>query len=133
MTKKWLFWVCTTLLVTLMLRQALNQPGVEDLSSGFVEVASYRSENNTGPVIRRYVVTTLNTENQEEMEAYGNLMPFTKLGETKVYFFESGQPYPQQIYAGTSPFSIDFEPYCIALYEKSFQGQRLLISPFNAD
>jgi len=124
MKRKWLLWVSITILIVLMLKQAFNQPGADDLSSGFEEVAVYRNENNTGPVKRLYVVTTGQPQNMEEMMAYGRLMPYTKLGETKVYFFEGGQPFPEDIKPEEPPFSTTFHPYCLAVFEKSFRSSK---------
>lgn len=101
---------------------AFNQPGVHDLKGGFEEVAVYRNENNTGPVIRVYAVTVADAANAE-MEAYGNYMPHTKYGNTKVYFFRKDKPFPKEVNPGTKNFSPEFQPYMVAAYEKDAMGQ----------
>ena len=58
-----------------------TQPGVSDLDGQYTEVAHYRNENNTGPVIRIFAVYTPDSL-WADMEAYGNFMPHTKYGNT---------------------------------------------------
>jgi hypothetical protein len=96
---------------------ATMQPGPADLKSGFTEVASYRNENNTGPVIRIYAVILKDTL-WEEMKEYGNYMPHTKYGNTKVYFFSKDKPFPDKVFPGKENFESRFEPFCLAIYEK---------------
>lgn len=130
MKLKWVFWAVLAFLIVLMLLKAFDQPGVKDLSSGFEEVTVYRNENNTGPVIRWYVVTTNDPDNTEEMKTFGRLMPYTKFGETKVFFFDSQQPFPEAIQYDAPHFPKHLQPYCLAVYEKSFQGERLVQKPY---
>ena len=105
----WFFW------------DAFSQPGVQDLKGGFEEVTFYRNENNTGPIQRVYVVTVTDPENAE-MEAYGNFMPHTKYGNTKVYFFKKGDPVPEKVYPGKENFPNTFQSYVLARYEKDAMG-----------
>jgi len=107
--------------VAIMLWQSLSQPSVSDLKGGFTEVASYRNENNTGPVVRVFIVSVADLENAE-MEAYGNYMLHTKFGNTKVYFFPEGSPTPTKISGGDVNFSEDFNGNYIAKYEKNASG-----------
>ena len=109
------------LLVVVMLWQSFSQPSVSDLKGGFTEVASYRNENNTGPVIRVYIVTVADPENAE-MEAYGNYMLHTKFGNTKVYFFPEGSPTPTEVSGGDVNFSAEYNPHYIGKYEKNASG-----------
>ena len=101
---------------------AFNQPGVQDLQGGFKEVAMYRNENNTGPVVRIYAVTVADPE-VAEMEQYGNFMPHTKYGNTKVYFFREGKPAPEKVYPGDENFPAQFKSLVLAGYEKDAMGQ----------
>ncbi|HEV7347801.1 hypothetical protein [Telluribacter sp.] len=104
-----------------IISQAVSQPGVQDLSGNFEEVALYRNENNTGPIIRIYAVTLTDTL-WSQMEQYGNFMPHTKYGYTKVYFFLKGSPVPQQVSPGGENFDPALQKYCLALYEKDANG-----------
>ncbi len=105
------------ILVGYIVYDAFMQPRPQDLKGNFKEIAFYRNENNTGPVIRIYAVTVQDTLWQE-MKAYGGFMPHTKYGNTKVYFFLASAPAPKQLYAGRENFDAAYKPYCIASYEK---------------
>ncbi|EMR03351.1 hypothetical protein ADICEAN_01529 [Cesiribacter andamanensis AMV16] len=113
-----------------MLLELLRQPGVQDLPGGFQEVAFYRNENNTGPIIRLYAVSVRDAS-PEQLQQYGNFMPHTKYGTTRVYFFKEGSPVPPALYPGDVNVDAAYQPYCIAMYEKSSMGQvSLVFEPF---
>lgn len=101
-----------------MLKDSFTQPGVKDLKGSFTEVAFYRNENNTGPVIRVYAVSVSDTLYKEMLE-YGNLMPHTKYGTTKVYFFDNKLPVPQKLSGNEPHFARSFNAGCIGVYEKN--------------
>lgn len=117
---KYIF-IAVVLLVVAMLWSSLSQPGIADLSGDIKEVALYRNENNTGPVKRIYAVTVSDTV-WSDMEAYGNYMPYSKLGTTTVYFFKAGQPAPDKLTPGAPNFSSSFNAGCLAKYEKNSMG-----------
>ena len=120
------------LVVALSLWQMLSQPGVGDLAGDYKEVAMYRNENNTGPIVRIYAVTTPDTLWQE-MKAYGELMPHTKYGTTTVYFFSAIGEAPKQLSPGDENFESRYKAYCLARYEKNNMGQVAFIRfPFPA-
>jgi hypothetical protein len=119
--RKWLAGIVISLILIWFIADAINQPGVQDLKGEFEEVAVYRNENNTGPIIRIYAVTTADTLWQE-MERYGNFMPHTKYGNTKVYFFRKGAPAPDQLQPGAANFAPELNPHCLARYEKDVMG-----------
>lgn len=101
---------------------ALSIPGVNDLKGGFREVAVFRNENNTGPIVRIYAVT-VKAPTESEMKTYGDLMPYTKYGTTRVYFFKEGSPSPTSISREEPNFSQDLDRYCIAKYDKNAMAQ----------
>jgi len=109
-------------LVFLIVKDVFDQPGIEDMKAGFKEVAKYRNANNTGPVQRIYVVTVKDSI-WKEMEDYGNLMPHTKYGNTKVYFFMQNGNIPNTLQPGEVNFDPQFNKNCIALFEKSAMSQ----------
>lgn len=113
-------------LVGWMLKDTFTQSGIEDLRGGFTEVAKYRNENNTGPVQRIYAVTVKDTT-LAQLKEYGDLMPHTKYGNTKVYYFLAGNAVPGQLFPGDVNFDEKFNPSCYALYEKSAMGNVGLI------
>lgn len=99
-----------------------SQPNVNDLNGDFKEVAVYRNENNTGPIIRIYAVTLKDTL-WEEMKKYGDLMPYTKYGSTKVYFFKEGNPVPKELVSGDKNFDLSLNQYVLGQYYKDANGQ----------
>jgi hypothetical protein len=44
-----------------VLKDTFTQTSASDLKGGFTEIASYRNENNTGPIQRIYAVTVKDT------------------------------------------------------------------------
>ncbi len=107
-----------------------SQSTTDDLKGGFIEKATYRNENNTGPVQRIYSVSVKDAD-KAEFEAYGNLMPHSKYGNTKVYFFREDGAIPTKLYPGDVNFDTIFEKDCIALYEKSAMGNfGVILNPF---
>lgn len=108
-------------LITWMLKDTFKSSGIDQLKGGFTEIAKYRNENNTGPVQRIYAVTVKDTA-QAELLKYGNAMPHTKYGNTKVYFFLSAQDAPKKLYPGKVNFESQFNTLCFARYEKSAMG-----------
>nr|WP_199158983.1 hypothetical protein [Pedobacter sp. ASV2] len=125
MNKKSLSYIIVAIVLILtffIVKDTFNQPGAEDMKAGFTEIVKYRNANNTGPVQRIYVVTVKDSV-WKELEDYGNLMPHTKYGNTKVYFFMEKTATPQVLQPGEVNFDPQFNPSCIALYEKSAMSQ----------
>jgi len=117
-------------LIGWMLKDTFTQSGINDLEGGFKEVASYRNENNTGPVQRIYAVTVTDTT-AAQLKEYGDLMPHTKYGNTKVYYFLAVNGSPKELFPGDVNFDTRFNSNCFALYEKSAMGNVGLIKwPF---
>ena len=109
-------------LVAYFVYDAVSIPGVSSLKGSYKEVAFYRNENNTGPIVRIYAVITTEP-NYAEMEQYGNFMPHTKYGTTIVYFFMKQKPYPTEVFPGSTNFPVRFKPFVLARYEKDAMGQ----------
>ncbi|WP_221394539.1 hypothetical protein [Dyadobacter sp. NIV53] len=108
--------------ITYIVFDSTSQPNVNDLKGGFKEVALYRNENNTGPITRIYAVTATETL-WDEMKKYGDLMPYTKYGTTKVYFFQAANSAPDKLVAGEVNFEKSFNQNCIGVYLKDANGQ----------
>ena len=121
MKPKYLALGALALLLGWFVFDSLSQPGLGDLKGNFQEVAAYRNENNTGPVVRIYAVTVADTL-WREMQQYGALMPYTKYGNTKVYFFRASQPAPTAVQPGALNFDARFRQNCLAKYEKEVMG-----------
>jgi hypothetical protein len=121
MKPKYLALGAVALLLGWFVYDSLSQPTGQDLPGNFQEVATYRNENNTGPIVRVFAVTVADTL-WTEMRQYGDLMPYTKYGNTKVYFFRQSQPVPKTVQPGEANFDAEFNKYCLAKYEKELMG-----------
>ena len=123
--------VITLLIIIAIIWNTISEPGIKDLKSDFKEIAFIRNEQNTGPIIRIYAVS-MKAENWEEMERYGNYMPHTKYGTTKIYFFLNSSEVPENLNFGAINISEHYQKNCIAIYEKDGMSQRSIRRyPFN--
>jgi len=129
-TSKIIFTILILALIGWFLKDTFNQSGIEDLKGGFVERAKYRNENNTGPIQRIYVVTVKDTAAANLIE-YGNLMPHSKYGNTKVYFFKEGNSFPSKLFPGNQNFDNQYNTLYYAVYEKGAMGNFGLIKNSN--
>ncbi|ARS37650.1 hypothetical protein [Pontibacter actiniarum] len=109
-------------LVGWFIYDAVSLPSVDDLEGNFKEVAMYRNENNTGPITRIYAVTVEDTLWQQ-MQAYGDMMPHTKYGNTKIYFFLNTSPVPAEVSPAEPNVAAKYQEYTVAKYEKDAMGQ----------
>jgi hypothetical protein len=119
---KYLLSALFILLFGYILYDSFSQPNTSDLNGDFKEVALYRNQNNTGPIVRIYAVTLKGTP-WEEMQKYGELMPYTKYGTTTVYFFSNDKPAPDNLLPGEGNFGKEFNQNCVAKYIKDANGQ----------
>lgn len=122
MRKSKVFGLLVFALVAVIMWSALKQEGIDDLEVKFVALDAARNENNIGPVVRRYLVKVNDTV-WSDLERYGDLMPYTKLGKTEVFFFLEGSPMPSRIQLEGSPFETRFNGHVLAVYEKNNMGQ----------
>ena len=120
--KKLLFLALILLTLGFIIYDSTSQPTVSDLKGNFKEQAIYRNENNTGPVVRIYAVTVEGSL-WDEMQKYGELMPYTKYGSTTVYFFDASKPAPSQLTPNEPHFEQTFNGNCLAVYSKDANGQ----------
>lgn len=130
--QRYLIIVVTLAIFGYILWDSLSQPGTKDLKGDFTQVAFYRNEQNTGPIIRIYAVTVADTLWQE-MKHFGDYMPYNKYGNTTVYFFLKGQPFPVRLHPDDGNFEAQYQKHCIAKYEKNSMSQTFLIKqPFKS-
>lgn len=122
MKPKYIFIALSIALIGWFIYDTLAIPSVDDLPGDFKEVAMYRNENNTGPIIRVYAVAVADTL-WDEMRQYGDYMPHTKYGNTKVYFFLSSGPAPAHLAPAAPHFEEKYNSLCLARYEKDAMGQ----------
>ncbi|RZK48394.1 MAG: hypothetical protein EOO99_10375 [Pedobacter sp.] len=121
----WTLLFLAAAIVTWLAWDLIKTGNPQNLPGGFKEVATYRNQNNTGPVQLVYIVTVADTLNAQ-YENYGNMMPHIKYGLTKVYFFPENKPYPTQLGPGQKNFNERFNADCIALFEKFAMGNKAL-------
>lgn len=128
--KKYILIIAAFAILLWMLTEVATETGINDMKSGFKELAFLRNEQNTGPVIRLYAVGISDTL-WNELEAYGNYMPHTKYGTTRVYFFMKDTPAPDKLFLEDGNFPDKYKPYCVAVYEKNGMSQsRITKYPF---
>lgn len=120
--KKNLLLLVLAIIIGYIVYDSTSQPTVADLQGGFREVAMYRNENNTGPIVRVYAVSVEDTLSKDMLK-YGDLMPYTKYGTTTVYFFNAAKPFPNNLAASEPHFDPGFSPNCLAVYRKDANGQ----------
>lgn len=116
-----------------MIWDSVKQPGISDLKGDFRELVFLRNEQNTGPVMRIYAASVTDTL-WTEMENYGRLMPHTKYGVTRVFFFRASGPLPARLSLEGGHVPEAYRRNCLARYEKDAMGQiSLLKFPFGSD
>jgi hypothetical protein len=118
---KRIFLITIAIVITIILWTSFSQDTIDDLSGEFKEVAFYRNENNTGPIIRKYAVSLTDTLWQQ-MEQYGQMMPYTKYGTTTVFYFIEGNELPHQLNPGSPSFNERYQANCIAKYDRNASG-----------
>jgi len=123
MNKKYLIGLALAVLIGWFVVDAVTQPSPQDLPGDFQEVGMFRNENNTGPVVRIYSVTVGDTTRWQEMAQYGDLMPYTKYGTTKVFFFAKQGPAPTTLQPTPPHFASEYNRRCLAAYEKDVMSK----------
>lgn len=114
--------MAVVLAVLWIINDMVSQPGIGDLDGEYRELAVFRNENNTGPVIRIYAVYAADTL-WDDMRAYGDFMPHTKYGNTKVYFISQNFEDEINVSPEKPHLPETFHSHCVALYEKSAMGE----------
>jgi hypothetical protein len=109
-------------LVIMIAKESFFQPGMERFEGKYKELATYRNENNTGPVIRIYAVKAIDSD-FAWMEEYGNSLPHTKYGRTMVFFFNGEIDEEIKLSPKEPHFMQALRPYLIASYEKTPMGE----------
>ncbi len=109
------FFVVLTGIMLIFDSKEFSQP--TKLTGGFKEVAFYRNENNDGPVVRIYAVSVQNPDIAEYKD-YGNAMPYTLHGNTKVYFFDESDEVPTKLVFNYPHFDT-LKYKAIKLYERN--------------
>lgn len=127
LNRKTVLIAAVVILIGAMVYNSLSQPGIKQLKTKFKEISFVRNEQNAGPVLRAYLVT-VDTANYADMKTYGDFMPHTKYGNTKVYFFEQNKPFPSSVSLTEPVFDEQFKKFCLAVYEKNGMGEVIVKS-----
>ena len=119
--RKLLLAIVIAVIAVFMIKDALFQPGIQELPGGFREVAFVRNEQNKGGIVRIYAVTVADTA-QADYLACGNMMPHNDYGSTTtVFFFAANQPAPAALQLDTPNFDRNrFHP--VATYIRDEKG-----------
>lgn len=123
MRRKAIIFAPIIIIVSILTWNLFNEPGIKDLKGNFKEQFFLRNEQNDGPVIRLYIVSLNEGDFGEEMKKYGDYMPHTKYGTTKVFFFKNTEQFPTTINLTPPHLNAEFMKNCIGIYEKDGMGQ----------
>lgn len=110
--------------------ESFSQPGLEEFEGKIQELDFYRNENNTGPIVRIYAAQVFEVNN-DLMEAYGNAMPHSKYGTTKVYFFPENSSEQVKLNPSKPFLSNDFQKLVLATYTKSSMGTTTFVERYS--
>lgn len=116
-----IFLLSITVIIGVILWASFSQDTVDDLSGDFKEVTFFRNENNTGPIIRKYAVSLSDTLWQE-MQRYGQMMPYTKYGTTTVFYFIHGSEMPVTLAPNSPSFDARYQSNCIGKFDRNASG-----------
>lgn len=93
-------WMWLGFLIVLILVIVISDSSLltnsQKIRGGFTETAFYRNENNSGPVIRVYAVK-VDSPLVADYDSYGNSMPHTEHGITKIFFFDAKKGAPDKL------------------------------------
>jgi len=93
----------------------------EKIRGGFTEVSFVRNENNSGPVIRLYSVK-VDSPLVADFQGYGNSMPHTEHGTTKIFFFDAAKDAPDKL-SLQSPYYDTSKYEAISIFQKNAVGK----------
>lgn len=118
------------ILLVQIVRSSFSNPGIEAFEGKYEELAFYRNENNTGPVIRIYAVRALDTD-EVWMREFAEAQPHTKYGRTLVFFFSPELKQKVELTPQEPFFAAELRPHLMARYEKTPMGESrfVLVDP----
>ncbi|GMQ27081.1 hypothetical protein Aoki45_37640 [Algoriphagus sp. oki45] len=122
---KWIIYVLGTLVGILLYKiisESLSQPGLSVFEGKYEELAFFRNENNTGPVIRVYAIRALD-EDLSWMKGFADAQPHTKYGKTLVFFFSRDLNQEIELSPTAPHFPEQFAAFLLAEYEKTPMGE----------
>lgn len=118
---KKIFLIALATIIAIIFWTSFSRDTVADLPGDFKEITFFRNVNNTGPIIRKYAVSLTDTLWQE-MEQYGQMMPYTKYGTTTVFYFLQGNDMPKSLNRNSPSFDVQYQSSCIGKFERNATG-----------
>lgn len=107
-------------IVVIIVRDSSLLKNTEKIRGGFTEVSFLRNENNSGPVIRLYSVK-VDSPLVADFQGYGNSMPHTEHGTTKIFFFDASKGAPEKL-SLQSPYYDTTTYEAVSIFQKNAVG-----------
>jgi len=120
--KKRLLWFgfIIVIVIAVIVSDSSLLTNAEKIRGGFTETAFKRNENNSGPVIRLYAVK-VDSPLVADFEGYGNSMPHTEHGTTKIFYFDAAKGSPNKI-SLEAPYYDTNKYEAISIFQKNAVG-----------
>lgn len=119
--KRWIwFGVVILIIVAIIISDSSLLKNSNKIRGGFTETAFKRNENNSGPVIRLYAVK-VDSPLVADYDAYGNSMPHTEHGTTKIFYFDASKGSPHKI-SLEAPYYDTTQYQAVSIFQKNAVG-----------
>lgn len=112
-----------SILLVQIVRSSFSNRGTERFAGDFEELAFYRNENNTGPVLRIYAVRSMHNNSPEHMREFAEAQPHTKYGRTLVFFFSEELDQQVNLSPKEPYFPEELQRHLLASFEKTPMGE----------
>src|SRR5690606_5426314 len=120
--KRWIgLGLLLLVIIVIVVRDSSLLKNTEKIRGGFTEVAFSRNENNSGPVIRLYSVK-VDSPLVANFQGYGNSMPHTEHGTTRIFFFDSSKGAPDKL-SLQSPHYDTVRYDAVSIFQKNAVGK----------
>lgn len=114
--------IISVIVIGLMFYSLNETENINSLEGDFKELAFKRNENNTGPIQRVYAFSIEDTL-WSEMKKHADLLPHTKYGSTKVYYFLEEQISEVELNLSLKGINQEAKSKCIAQAIKDGQSR----------
>src|SRR5690606_7070734 len=119
--KRWIwFGVIILIVLAIIVNDSSLLTDTKKIRGGFTETAFKRNENNSGPVIRLYAVKVDSTL-VADYEEYGNSMPHTEHGTTKIFYFDANTGSPDKL-SLEAPYYDTSKYEAVSIFQKNAVG-----------
>jgi hypothetical protein len=103
----------SVIVIGLIFYSLFETENINSLEGNFKELGFKRNENNTGPVHRVYAYSIEDTL-WSEMRKHADLLPHTKYGSTKVFYFLENKIPEEKIALNLDGLNESSHQFCIA-------------------